>query len=143
MSLDEFIKFIKSDIYTNPKLASAINNDVKNNMTLLENFASKENVSKVRDSSEIASILGIGESEVNDLLILYNAKNINSKMTMADFVNFMLEQLLTIRRMHLVLIMQLLLPLKQLQPFTDKNNINRQMNQSEIASLFGLDEKNS
>ncbi len=141
MSLDEFIKFIKSDIYTNPKLASAINNDVKNNMTLLENFASKENVSKVRDSSEIASILGIGESEVNDLLILYNAKNINSKMTMADFVNFMLGTVVNNKTYASSIDNATIASLKQLQPFTDKNNINRQMNQSEIASLFGLDEK--
>ena len=141
MSLDEFIKFIKSDIYTNPKLASAINNDVKNNMTLLENFASKENVSKVRDSSEIASILEIGESEVNDLLILYNAKNINSKMTMADFVNFMLGTVVNNKTYASSIDNITIASLKQLQPFTNKNNINRQMNQSEIASLFGLDEK--
>lgn len=141
MSLDEFIKFIKSDIYTNPKLASAITNDVKNNMTLLENFASKENVSKVRDSSEIASILGIGESEVNDLLILYNAKNINSKMTIADFVNFMLGTVVNNKTYASSIDNATIASLKQLQPFTDKNNINRQMNQSEIASLFGLDEK--
>lgn len=141
MSLDEFIKFIKSDIYTNPKLASAINNDVKNNMTLLENFASKENVSKVRDSSEIASILGIGESEVNDLLILYNAKNINSKMTIADFVNFMLGAVVNNKTYASSIDNTTIASLKQLQPFTNKNNINRQMNQSEIASLFGLDEK--
>ena len=141
MSLDEFIKFIKSDIYTNPKLVSAINNDVKNNMTLLENFASKENVSKVRDSSEIASILGIGESEVNDLLILYNAKNINSKMTIADFVNFMLGTVVNNKTYASSIDNATIASLKQLQPFTNKNNINRQMNQSEIASLFGLDEK--
>ena len=141
MSLDEFIKFIKSDIYTNPKLASAITTDVKNNMTLLENFASKENVSKVRDSSEIASILGIGESEVNDLLILYNAKNINSKMTMADFVNFMLGTVVNNKTYASSIDNTTIASLKQLQPFTNKNNINRQMNQSEIASLFGLDEK--
>lgn len=141
MSLDEFIKFIKSDIYTNPKLASAITTDVKNNMTLLENFASKENVSKVRDSSEIASILGIGESEVNDLLILYNAKNINSKMTMADFVNFMLGTVVNNKTYASSIDNATIASLKQLQPFTNKNNINRQMNQSEIASLFGLDEK--
>lgn len=141
MSLDEFIKFIKSDIYTNPKLASAITNDVKNNMTLLENFASKENVSKVRDSSEIASILGIGESEVNDLLILYNAKNINSKMTIADFVNFMLGTVVNNKTYASSIDNTTIASLKQLQPFTNKNNINRQMNQSEIASLFGFDEK--
>ena len=141
MSLDEFIKFIKSDIYTNPKLASAITTDIKNNMTLLENFASKENVSKVRDSSEIASILGIGESEVNDLLILYNAKNINSKMTMADFVNFMLGTVVNNKTYASSIDNTTIASLKQLQPFTNKNNINRQMNQSEIASLFGLDEK--
>lgn len=141
MSLDDFIKFIKSDIYTNPKLASAITTDVKNNMTLLENFASKENVSKVRDSSEIASILGIGESEVNDLLILYNAKNINSKMTMADFVNFMLGTVVNNKTYASSIDNATIASLKQLQPFTDKNNINRQMSQSEIASLFGLDEK--
>ncbi len=141
MSLDEFIKFIKSDIYTNPKLVSAINNDVKNNMTLLENFAGKENASKVRDSSEIASILGIGESEVNDLLILYNAKNINSKMTIADFVNFMLGTVVNNKTYASSIDDATIASLKQLQPFTDKNSINRQMNQSEIASLFGLDEK--
>ena len=98
-------------------------------MTLLENFASKENVSKVRDSSEIASILGIGESEVNDLLILYNAKNINSKMTMADFVNFMLGTVVNNKTYASSIDNATIASLKQLQPFTDKNNINRQMNQ--------------
>jgi len=141
MSLDEFINFIKSDIYTNPKLESELNSDIKDNMNLLEEFATKANVTKVRDSKEIASILGISESDVNSLLILYNSKNINTKMTIGDFVNFILETVVNDQTYSSSIDKETINSLKQLQPFTNKDNINKEMNQSEIASIFGLDEK--
>lgn len=139
MTLDEFIKFIKSDIYTNEKVSGLISDEIKDNINLLENFSNKENINKKRSISEIASILGISESDVKDLLILYNSKNVDTKITISEFVNFMLNEVATDQNYSSSIDSNTLNSLKQLKPFTNSNNINKQMTSNEIAQLFGID----
>ena len=92
MTLSEFTKFIKSDVYSNEKVSESIDDNIKENMDLLENFATKDNVNQKRTASEIANILDMNESDANDLLIYYNSKNLDTKMSIKDFVNFMINE---------------------------------------------------
>lgn len=139
MTLSEFTKFIKSDVYSNEKVSESIDDNIKENMDLLENFATKDNVNQKRTASEIANILDMNESDANDLLIYYNSKHLDTKMSIKDFVNFMINEVSVDPNYGSSVEANTLASLKQLQPFINTNTINKQMTSNEIANTFGID----
>ena len=139
MTLSEFTKFIKSDVYSNEKVSESIDDNIKENMDLLENFATKDNVNQKRTASEIANILDMNESDANDLLIYYNSKHLDTKMSIKDFVNFMINEVSVDPNYGSSVDANTLASLKQLQPFIKTNTINKQMTSNEIANTFGID----
>ena len=139
MTLSEFTKFIKSDVYSNEKVSESIDDNIKENMDLLENFATKDNVNQKRTASEIANILDMNESDANDLLIYYNSKHLDTKMSIKDFVNFMINEVSVDPNYGSSVDANTLVSLKQLQPFINTNTINKQMTSNEIANTFGID----
>lgn len=139
MTLSEFTKFIKSDVYSNEKVSESIDDNIKENMDLLENFATKDNVNQKRTASEIANILDMNESDANDLLIYYNSKHLDTKMSIKDFVNFMINEVRVDPNYGSSVDANTLASLKQLQPFINTNTINKQMTSNEIANTFGID----
>lgn len=139
MTLSEFTKFIKSDVYSNEKVSESIDDNIKENMDLLENFATKDNVNQKRTASEIANILDMNESDANDLLIYYNSKHLDTKMSIKDFVNFMINEVIIDPNYGSSVDANTLASLKQLQPFINTNTINKQMTSNEIANTFGID----
>lgn len=139
MTLSEFTKFIKSDVYSNEKVSKSIDDNIKKNMDLLENFATKDNVNQKRTASEIANILDMNESDANDLLIYYNSKHLDTKMSIKDFVNFMINEVSVDPNYGSSVDANTLASLKQLQPFINTNTINKQMTSNEIANTFGID----
>ena len=139
MTLSEFTKFIKSDVYSNEKVSESIDDNIKENMDLLENFATKDNVNQKRTASEIANILDMNESDANDLLIYYNSKHLDTKMSIKDFVNFMINEVSIDPNYGSSVDANTLVSLKQLQPFINTNTINKQMTSNEIANTFGID----
>ena len=139
MTLNEFISFIKSDVYTNDNFSDSIDQDTKDNLEILENFTSSSLINKKRSIKEIAGILEINESDAEKILIYYNSKNIETKMTIKEFVNFMLNDVANDKEYSSSLDAKTISKLKQLQKFTDVNNINKKMNASELSSIFGID----
>ena len=139
MTLNEFISFIKSDIYTNDNFSDSIDQDTKDNLEILENFTSPSLINKKRSTKEIADILGMNEDDAEKILIYYNSKNVETKMTIKEFVNFMLNDVANDKEYSSSLDKATISKLKQLQKFTDVNNINKKMDASELSSIFGID----
>lgn len=139
MSLNEFITFIKNDVYKNDKISSQIDNDTKNNINKLEYFSTKNNVNIKRSIKDISNILGLNEKDLNDILILYKSKNLNTKITISDFINFVLNDISNDKNYSSKIDNNTLSSLNRLKPFTNKTIINKQMNQEEISKLFGID----
>ena len=139
MTLNEFISFIQSDIYTNDNFSNSIDQDTRDNLALLENFTSSSLVNKKRSTKEIADILGMSKEDAEKILIYYNSKNIETKMTMKDFVNFMLHDVANDKEYSSSLDPATISKLKQLQKFADVNNINKKMNASELSGIFGIE----
>ena len=139
MTLNEFISFIKRDIYTNDNFSDSIDQDTKDNLEILENFTSPSLINKKRSTKEIADILGMNEDDAEKILIYYNSKNVETKMTIKEFVNFMLNDVANDKEYSSSLDKATISKLKQLQKFADVNNINKKMDASELSSIFGID----
>ena len=139
MSLEEFIQFIKSDVYTNETLSNSIDEETKQNIDLLENFATVENINQKRDSKSLANILGISEKDAEKLFIYYNSKHLDTKMTIKDFVNFILNEVANDDEYSSSISEDTLSALNRLKPFIEENKINEQMTSDEIATIFQID----
>lgn len=141
ITLNEFISFIKTDIYTDDKFIDSLNKKTRDNLDLLENFTSPSLIDKKRTTQEIADILGMSEDDADNILIYYNSKNVETKMTLKDFVNFMLNDVANDSKYSSSLDSTTVSKLKRLQKFTDVNDINRQMDSNELSEIFGIDKK--
>ncbi len=141
MTLEEFISFIKGNVYNNSKFSESLSQDIKNNIDLLENFTSVSLVNNERTIEEIANILGMEKSDALNILIYYNSKNKENKMTIKEFVDFMLSDIANDPVYSSSLDNETIQKLKQLQYFTNKNIINEKMDAKNLASVFGMDTK--
>lgn len=140
LTYTEFVKFIENNVYNNKDLSSKIDDDTKDNITLLENFTIASNINKKRSSKDIANILNIDESTVDQLLVLYNASNVNNKIKLADFIKFLNNDVLTNSYYSSSIDSNTQKQIKLLANFVDENTINKSMNSSELSKLFSLDE---
>ena len=140
MTLEEFISFIKSDIETNKELEKKLDNETKENIDRLENFTEEDLINKKRSKEDIASILGITEEEAESILILYHSKNKETTMTLNEFIDFMLKEIRNNKTYSNQLDQKTIEQLTQLEPFTEKDIIEKQMTPKELSNLFGVDE---
>lgn len=138
MTFNEFVIFIQKDVYNNKELSKKLDQNTKNNINKLANFASIDNINKKRTPNEIATILEIDSKEIEDILILYSSKNINSKMTLTEFTNFINNNILNSKYAS-YLDSSARSNLKTLTSFTNKKTINTKIDSQKQAKLFNTD----
>ena len=137
MTFEQFVSFIKSDIYTNESLNDNIDEDARDNIELLENFVTINNINKDRTVKEISEILGVSEHDAEQILIYYNSINNNtSKITLKQFVDFMYKDILTSPDYSSSIDESTRKSLDQLATFTDKNKIYKELTKEEMTTFI-------
>ena len=139
MTFNEFVSFIKTDIYTNEDLSSNLDDNSKANIDKLTNFTTANNINQQRTISEISNILDLEEQDAAKILLYYNSQNLNTKITIKDFVNFMLDEVANDPEYSSSLDNETKESLEKLKPFIDNNTINKEMTADEISKTFGID----
>ena len=140
ISFDEFVSFIQEDVYKNQNISDKLGEETKKNINRLSNFTNSAQINKKRTSSEIASLLEIDEQNVKDILIYYNSKNNNLKISLNDFIKFMNKDVLTNEKYAAKVDHNAKNSLNTLSKFTDASTIQKKMTSKEMASLFGMPE---
>lgn len=141
LSSFDFINFIKNDIYNNEKFNSLITDDIKTNIELLSNFTDKDNVLNSKNIKDISNILGINESDASDILLLYNSKNVNTKMTISEFANFINNYVLNDSKYSSSINSDTIESIKKLSLFSNKEFINQKLNYEQMSNVFGIDKE--
>lgn len=141
MTYNEFVSFIENNVFTNEKLKEKIDNNTKNNIYKLNNFTDLGLVNKNRKSIEIKDILDIDIETINSLYILYNSDNISAKIKLSDFVNFLNNNVLNNDNYASMLSSEQKNMINRVNPFINKDIINKNMNSNELSELFGIDEE--
>ena len=139
ITLNEFITFIKNEIYNNDKFKDKISDETKDNLNLLSKFTDKNEMNKKRSLDEIADILDIDKNKLDDLMILYNSKSINNKLSVREFIDFILNDVSKDNKYNASIDKNTINSLKLLKTFTDTSIINKEMSAVELSELFGLD----
>lgn len=138
MTFNDLVTFIETKVYPNAELSKEITPEIRENITKLKNFTSISVLNKKRTSSEIASILGVSKDQVDQLFILYNATNPNTKITLPELANFINNYVLKNDTYKAYISEDQKTLLKEAKPFLSKNNITTKKNSSEIANMFEL-----
>lgn len=140
LSFHDLITFLETNVYNNHELSKKITPELKENINRLKNFATTKELSRLRTSSDLASILGVDETQVKQLLILYNSSNPTSKITLTNLANFINKKVLTNNTYKNYLGNDQKALLNQAKPFLDKKNITTKYDAKTIAKMFGLNE---
>lgn len=140
ISFNEFVNFVQEDVYKNENVSDKIDAETKANIDRLSNFTNSTQINKKRTSAEIANILEINEEDVKDILIYYNSKNNNVKISLNDFIKFMNKDVLTNEKYASKVDNNAKNSLNTLSKFTDVNTIQKKMTSKEMALLFGMSE---
>lgn len=138
MTFNDLVTFIENKVYPNAELSKEITPEIRENITKLKNFTSIDALNKKRTSSEIASILGVSKDQVDQLFILYNATNPNTKITLPELANFINNYVLKNDTYKAYISEDQKALLKEAKPFLSKKNITTKKNSSEIANMFEL-----
>lgn len=138
MTFNNLVTFIENKVYPNAELSKEITPELRQNITKLKNFTSIDALNKKRTSREIASILGVSKDQVDQLFILYNATNPNTKITLPELANFINNYVLKNDTYKAYISEDQKALLKEAKPFLSKNNITTKKNSSEIANMFEL-----
>ena len=139
LTFEEFIKFIENEAYKNPKISQHIDNKTKNDITRLKKFVTVSSMNQKRTSSDIAKILEIDKSKVDDILTYKLSKNNNVQLTMNEFINFMNEDVLTNKKYAVKIDSKSKSKLNTLAQYTNKQIIQKKMKSNEMAELFDID----
>lgn len=140
ISFDELVKFIQEDVYKNQNVSDKLGEGTKRDIDRLSNFTNSTQINKNRTTSEIASILEIDEQQVKDILIYYNSKHNNIKISLNDFIQFMNKDVLTNEKYASKVDNNARNSLNTLSKFTDVNTIKKKMTSKEMAVVFEMPE---
>ena len=89
ISFNELMSFINDVVYNNQDIE--ISEEQKDEVSKLSYFTNKDSVNKRRKISDLSNILGINKSTIKDLIIYYNSINLDTKINVQNFIDFMMD----------------------------------------------------
>ena len=147
MTLEEFVSFIENDVMNNENLKGDVDNNIRSKINRLSNFTVRSKINKDRSLSELAQIFEMDESSLRKVFVLYGNNEANtslgrsisgSKMTLGEFSNFVNNKILTNPEYAGEIDSSARAKLKQLEPFLNKQTINKKMNAEDLSKLLGI-----
>ncbi len=95
VTLPTFAKFVRDTVLNDKNVNSDISPAMRANVIRLAKFVIPEEAAKARGKAEIADLLGVGQSKLDELYTLYLAKHPTGvRMTLGQFANFVSKDIL-------------------------------------------------
>ena len=139
MTFEEFINFIRTEIYNNEDLLDKVN-EHKTEIERLKYFTYKDQINQLRNTKELVDIFEIDEDKVELLLVYYNSKKDNNiRLTLNEFVDFIDTTVLNSQYTK-YLDDDSKKDLEELSKYLNTYDINRKMTFRELANYFNIDE---
>lgn len=140
ISFNDFVEFVKNDVYQNPKISDKIDEKTREDIDRLSNFTNSTSINKKRSVNEIAKILEIDTEDVNDILIYYNSKINSVKMTLDEFIKFVNKDVLTSKKYSVKMDNNVKNDIDKISKFVNKSTIQKEMTSKEMSNLVGIAE---
>ncbi len=140
IKLSTLIDFVESEIYPNEKLSGKISDETKAELAELSYFLEPNNINRKYSSGELAEKFDIKPELVEDLLVYYNAKNVSSRLSIAEFIDFV-DNYIAKSKYASSIDSGASAKLAEVKKYTNKNTVTKAMTYSEMAGFFGMSEK--
>lgn len=141
LNLNEFISFMNKDVLTNKDFSKNIDSNTRSSLNTLSKFTNKNIIRTKMSSKDMAKLFGMSESSINDLYTYYVSTNeINIKMSISSFSNFVLNSVLTDNKYKNMFDSTMVNNIQMLKTFSNKNIITKNMTSNELALMFKVDE---
>lgn len=142
LTINEFVNFINNDVLTDSNYASSIPKQAQNSLKTISKYIDKNTLNKSMNSNEMSKLFGIDETQVKSLyLYYYSIYGTNNKMTINEFSNFVINNILPDKNYSNMFDANTIQNLKLLQTMSDISKIKQTMNSSNLSNFFGIDEK--
>ncbi|MDR1734716.1 MAG: ABC transporter ATP-binding protein [Oscillospiraceae bacterium] len=140
MPMGEFITLLQETV-KNPALASQLDAESQAGVEQLTKFADAEAMQTPADAPTLGGMLGMGEEETNQILLLYFTTYGGTDpgtMTLKAFADYLVNDLLPNPEFSDSVDADTAAQIQQMQTFTDKQTIQKQMTAAELAALMGM-----
>ncbi len=88
MTISEFSNFVLNEVLNYSNYANSFDNATIQNIKLLATFSNTNTITKQMNSKELSNLFGIGEENINPILLLkYSKENNVSKFSITEFIN--------------------------------------------------------
>ncbi len=141
INLDTLLDFIKTKVYKNKDMNSHISESMKQDIDTLKNFTNSKSISQKRSKEEITKTLNIKSSSYDDLMVLYNAKNNQTYLTLNSFATFVQNNILPKEQYASLFDEEMKNEINLLAKYSDGNLINKSLSSQNMASTLGIDEE--
>ena len=142
ISIRDFINFVNKDVLTNSKYSSEIDKSLIGDLNTLLKFTDKTAIQTKMSSAQIADLFGLDKNTVSELYKYYRSLGeIDTRMTLSQFSDFVLNNVLTDPSYANSFNQETIENMKLLSTFSNKANIESELDINAISSLFGINEE--
>ena len=139
VQLDEFVNFVQNEVLTNPNFSDEISASGKADIERFSNFVVAEKANRLRSKAELAQILEIDSSKLDDLYVLYLSKYSSGiRLTLHQFASFVLSEIATDPDYSSMISASQYADLSNLLKFSNPNITHVPKTAAELAQIFGL-----
>lgn len=141
LTIKDFVNFVNNEVLTNNDYCSDIPKSAKNNLNTLNKFLDKNTITKSMNSTEMAHLFGMDKNTLDSLyLYYYSIHGVDNKLSINEFANFVINNVLSNEQYASQFDSNTVTNLKLLQTMSNKSIIDKNMNTTELSSIFGIDE---
>lgn len=143
MTIYDLLHFIQDEVYNKEEMEDEITDEVKKDIDRLMNFADTELMNQPRSVEEIASILEMDETDIKNVMVLYQSKHNNIKLTIPQFISFIKNVVLNDEEYSKYIDAETREDIDEIEKYMNVGEIQKQRTSSEMASYLDLSESDA
>ncbi len=141
-SMTDFIEFLTNDIAKNKAFDSYINEDMRAQLSMLEPFGNKDNLTKPLGTKALAEFFSMDEETVEGMMLLYFGEKGGADcgtMTLEAFADFVINDVSKNEMYASMFDEETLAQLDTLKTYTNKAEVTKPRTADEMAEMFGIE----
>ena len=139
IALDDLVNFLQQEVFPNEEFADDVTDEIKSKVNRFSYFTNHIKVNKNRTRDNIASILEVEPSKLDDLYTLYYAEqNVPLKLTLYQFASFVNYDILTNPSYASMLTAENRADLKKLLLFSNSAETDAPRTLDELSETLGI-----
>ncbi|MBE6756154.1 MAG: hypothetical protein E7555_06840 [Ruminococcaceae bacterium] len=139
INFTNLVKFIESDILSNPMFKSYFDKETASQFEILSQFADKKSVQTPRTASELAQMLGVEESMINGVFTLRFGIANGKQMSMEELVDFIISDVAGNPLFSSQVDEEMLSLLTTMQKIIDAVVSGEKLSYTEVSDMLGIE----